>query len=122
MRRLRMGLMMAILALTPGLGWAESLRVHVVPEHPTTSDPLKVVVEGDTQGCSSRLSAPQVTSGEIVIVYTQSTIPENPVCSGNWASAFDLPPLAAGVYDIRVESFGVTSAEMSVVVNPPVSS
>jgi hypothetical protein len=117
MRGLQVGLIAAALALL-GLGRAEAMRVHVIPEHPSTIDPLKIVVEGDLEGCTAGFSAPQVTSGVVVLHFFALGRPESPDCSGAWVAAFDLPPLPAGSFDIHVDDSGTILAAGSVVVTP----
>lgn len=121
MRVLTMGWMAASLALVLGLGRAEAMRVHVIPEHPSTTDPLKIVVEGDLEGCTAGFGAPQVLGNVVVIHLFPLGRPENPDCTGAWAAAFDLHPLPAGSFDVHVDDSGTILAAGSVVVTPATS-
>ena len=118
MRGLKRVWMAAALVLMLGLGRAEAMRVHVLPEHPSTTDPLKIVVEGDLEGCTAGFLAPQVMGGVVVIHFIARGTPESPDCSGAWAAAFDLPPLPAGSFDVHVDDGGTILAAGSVVVTP----
>jgi hypothetical protein len=121
MRGLRMSWVVAGLALLLGLGRAEAMRVHVIPEHPTATDSLKIVVEGDLEGCLVSFSAPQVLGSVITIHFFPVGRPNGPDCNGAWASALDLSPLPAGSYDVRVDDSGTILAAGSVVIAPDAS-
>jgi hypothetical protein len=92
--------------LVLGLGRAEAMRVHVVPAHPTPADPLKIVIEGDLEGCTAGFTAPQLVGNEIIMHVRASAKPESPDCTGVWAAAFDFHPLTAGFWDVRIDDGG----------------
>jgi len=109
----------ALLALALGAGraQADSFRITVLPERPTTQQTLHLILTGTSVGfCFAAFRRPVVQGDQIIIQFDPPLLPVTAGCAGPWTVQFDLAPLPAGTYLAQVPGSGppMAAAEFDV--------
>jgi len=91
------------LAFGAGRGQADSFRVTVLPEHPTSDQPIHLILSGTTTNYCTAGFTPPVRQGDLITIgFSPPLLPVTPGCTGPWTVQFDLAPLPAGAYSVQV--------------------